>query len=130
MRIKKLEVTYGGYFSTNYEVKKKRNKLYFDRWEYAPGEEPSIVKLLSPKEWTELVNRLIEIIAEWKPVYDNYACDGTQWTVDIQTEQCKYKVYGSNDFPENFEDLVRLIRSFGGFEKFAEGLLDEDEVDE
>jgi hypothetical protein len=130
MRIKKLEISYGGYFSTNYEVKKKRNKLYFEKWDYAPYEKSPIEVYLKRNEWSLFTTRLIEIIADWRPIYDIGACDGTQWTVDIQTQESKYHIYGSNDYPDNFEELVILIRSFGGFESFANGFLDTDQDDD
>lgn len=121
MHIKNFEMTYGGYCATNYEVKKHRNKLAFKKWDYSPFQNlPSIAKL-SIDDWTRLVHQVVHIIKDWDTIYDSDICDGIQWTVIINTDMRKYDIYGSNNFPENFYELIDAIRGLSGLEKFAEG---------
>jgi hypothetical protein len=121
MRVKKFVVTYGGYGATNYEVAKRWNKLVFKKWDYNPFENSPQIVRLSSDQWRGFVHEVIGVMKNWSPVYDSDTCDGIQWTVVIQTETCKYDIYGSNNYPDNFDNLIELIRRVNGLEKFAEG---------
>jgi hypothetical protein len=121
MRIRKFELTYGGYCATNYELTKHWNKLAFRQWEYSPFENlPRIVKL-TDDQWSALVQKIVTIIEDWDPIYDSDTCDGIQWTLILNTDTAKYNFYGSNNFPETFNKLIEAIQSVTGLEKFAEG---------
>lgn len=127
MRIKKLNISYGGYSSTHYEVNKHRNRLVFKTWDYHPFENRPVIVKFSSDQLESFVTQMIKIVNHWVPRYDSDICDGTQWTLVLQTDTHKYDIYGSNNFPENFDDLVRLIRCIN-FEKFADGHLEADEI--
>jgi hypothetical protein len=121
MRIKQFQMTYGGYGATKYEMTKHWNKLVFKKWDYSPLENsPQIVKL-SSAQWSALVQKVIDVIKDWDTVYDSNICDGIQWTVVVETESCKYDIYGSNNYPENFDNLIGVIRALPGVEEFAQG---------
>lgn len=53
-------------------------------------------------------------IHEWKKRYvDPYVCDGTQWELELKlTRGRHYTIYGSNDFPALYKDLVRAFKPF------------------
>ena len=51
-------------------------------------------------------------LGEWQGEYNNYAVfDGTQWSLEIyfsnKREPAKFS--GSNAFPDNFKELLRLV---------------------
>lgn len=126
MRIRKFEITYGGYCSVNYELTKHWNKLAFRQWEYHSFENlPCIVKLMDD-QWSAMVEQILEIVKDWDSIYNSDICDGIQWTLVLNTDTAKYNCYGSNNFPENFDMLVLLLRRINGLECFASGHLEND----
>ena len=61
----------------------------------------------------EFISRLRDLlIGEWKKSYYNpCVCDGTQWELEIQYEDGRkpIRIYGSNAYPYNFDDLTELL---------------------
>lgn len=119
MRIRKFEFTYGGYFATSYEVTKHQNKLEFRTFDHAPHNQPININL-STDQWEVLASQVIDIVKNWGRTYDTDICDGIQWTVIIETDTSKFEIYGSNNFPDNFDKLLEVIRGISGLESFAE----------
>lgn len=124
MRINKLTITYGGFFSTHYDLSKKGNMLCYEQWDCAPQGNIKMT-LRTHAEWTRFVNAIIDIIKNWKDDYFTEILDGTQWEIRLKADGKSFHISGSNDAPDNFMEFVKLVRTFTG-EDFAEGYEDEE----
>lgn len=56
----------------------------------------------------------------WKREYFAEVCDGIQWEVKIITDDFVFKSHGSNAFPSDFEDFLKIVREFTGVGEFAD----------
>ena len=107
----------GGYFNGHDQVEivtedGKRKSTYVH---YPDLSEP-YVKEISNAQWKRLMDTLFNrlCIHEWKKKYVNFSVlDGTQWELGLKlTGGRHYNIYGSNDFPPLYKDLVRAFKPF------------------
>jgi hypothetical protein len=108
--IKVFWVRIGGFFGGHIEIETgyrngeffaERMERFFDHTGYIP--EFSEQKFLNFRDF--LVNDLK--IFDWKKrYYDNNILDGEQWEIKITlNDNKKIEMYGSNEYPKNFEDF-------------------------
>lgn len=113
--IQKLHFSLGGYFSDyNYTLNYDHGTLEIERMEMPyNGFDLKVKKINAGKKGT-LIASLNELkILDWKKEYNLDMCDGTQWELKITYNgNLKKKVYGSNDFPESFNDFLNILRAF------------------
>ena len=72
---------------------------------------------ISAKQWVEFWKVIDEIDAwRWGRDYFNQdVCDGTQWELVIDREGKKRRrIFGSNDYPNNFSLLLDAINTLAG----------------
>ncbi len=71
---------------------------------------------ITSAQWKRLMETLFYrlCIHEWRKRYvDPYVCDGTQWGLELKmTRGRHYNIYGSNDFPALYKDLVRVFKPY------------------
>ena len=91
MHFKRFYISYGGHFETNYTIDKKGSFLDYSK-DYYP------IEILKPShDQSELfVNALKYFKNTWQ------------------------KSYGSNNYPEDFDDFLLALRNFCGRNDFAE----------
>ena len=107
----------GGYFGGHDQVEittedGKRISTYL----HFPDVSEPYTKEITDAQWKRLMDTLFKrlCIHEWKKRYvDPYVCDGTQWELELKLTQGRhYTIYGSNDFPALYKDLVRAFMPF------------------
>ena len=103
----------GGYFGTNFHVKLKKEELHFYISNYHIDfscEKPRhIITIKDNLDWQKLVEFLN--LQNWKREYKNDdILDGTQWEISFVGEKSKLTSYGSNEYPIEFNKLIRLLR--------------------
>lgn len=66
-----------------------------------------------------LVSQLNKLqILSWNKEYWKPVCDGTQWELKITYNgNLKKHVHGSNDYPDNFNELIKILNQFYPFEE-------------
>ncbi|MBI1390956.1 MAG: hypothetical protein GC154_21200 [bacterium] len=78
------------------------------------GESDERIEIqLGQEEWLNFWDALERIgVWQWRRKYtDNDILDGTQWKLDIDKDGQKISVYGSNEFPESFQDFTDALNS-------------------
>ena len=115
----------GGYFGPNIFVKisVRDRSLVYQKQETPFGETFQKISIRFTKEqWEDFVEPALQAsnFPAWLDEYvDPGVCDGTQWELQIrQGKKGVRKIYGSNDFPEEWES----------FQKFLSDCLDLNEV--
>jgi hypothetical protein len=102
----------GGYNSGHFEVVLKNGELHFFVSNYPiriEEQEPThIIPIEGYIAWQNLINYLDGL--NWKRKYETDIMDGTQWELTFESEFKKMKCYGSNAFPTEFENFVKLLR--------------------
>ena len=75
-------------------------------------DEVNLYNSIHSKEYYDaFINCLQKLTTNWKEKYDNSdILDGTQWHIVFQKINKKYS--GSNDFPENYEKVLQIIKEF------------------
>lgn len=64
------------------------------------------------------ISDLKELIKNWDNEYvDNNIMDGTQW--HIKDKKNKIDIYGSNKFPDNYDELVELFKKYFNVSMFV-----------
>lgn len=85
-------------------------------------------KILTQKEWTDIVNTLIYHyhVTEWSERYDSEALDGIQWNLKIFVlpDIC-LEYYGNNEYPPYWKEVRGLFQGYFGTEKPLPGHEDE-----
>jgi hypothetical protein len=110
-----FEFSLGGYFSShNYTVRLEGDLLYISDCLYPmpPEWEENIavenkIPVTDNENWAALLTFLKA--CNWQKTYDSYILDGTQWELKAKGKGCNLKVYGSNAYPENFDDFLAIL---------------------
>ncbi len=114
--IKGLKVSIGGYFGGHYEVEidLSRKKLKWEHREY--GEINHYSKSIRQVTSDKLIDELRNLnLLKWKKEYnDSQICDGTQWEIEIVRDKKNICIYGSNAYPDEWDQFCRLIRKISG----------------
>jgi hypothetical protein len=128
MRIKKFNISYGGYLAGNEQFfKKGRDIIYHSEDIPFPPLGKTIpveaVRIRPDKrEWKLFLASVRCFPTYWRKEYFNHHVDdGIQWEVKIITDDFTFKSHGSNAFPDDFEDFLSLVRQFTGVQEFAYG---------
>jgi len=113
--ITKIKTFVGGYFGPNYNVELDFLDLKVF-WAEGFNEEIQFVKNITHTEAKDFVSRLkLTNLLNWKRKYvDIDILDGTQWSIDIETDKRKIHLYGSNNFPKTWAMFCSLIEDFTG----------------
>ena len=127
MRIRKFYISYGGYFGTNEQFQKKGRDVYYysqdspfsDLRDVIPDEALCIRP--DKRQWKSFIAAIRPFPTYWKREYFAEVCDGIQWEVKIITDDFVFKSHGSNAFPSDFEDFLKIVRAFTGVDEFAVG---------
>jgi hypothetical protein len=115
--LKYFELEIGGYFAEGSKLRFKDSKILSSRSSFMFGdleEGNSTCKKVTPEKEKEFVNGLnaIDVINWSKEYIDEGMCDGTEWTIKLQYNgSLKKHIYGSNEFPKEFEELLGLCNS-------------------
>jgi hypothetical protein len=91
----------------------------------AIDDEPFIKDFLSLEDSKDWLYKLSLIhINKWnKKYHDNDICDGEQWELEYKLKSTKKLViYGSNDYPDNWYQLARLVNIFVPNEKIINSI--------
>lgn len=114
--IKGLKTSIGGYFGGYYEV-----EIDFDsrelNWEHRGGGDiEHYAKIIRQTTSDKFIAELRNLnLLKWKKEYsDPLVCDGTQWEIEILREKRNIHIYGSNDFPPEWDRFSQLIRKTSG----------------
>ena len=113
---KRLTLSFSGYFPRDFMTvtcinngSDARIEIESDAWVFENQSEPP--KPLRVKK-EEFIDKLKDLyIGEWKKEYDALVDDGIQWELSIEffDKTKTVKIYGSNAFPENFNQLEELL---------------------
>ena len=117
MKIKKFRIFYGGYSQDKWESIWREKEIRFSHYETCP-ENYSTVDCGS--RLPEYIQSLSTIAQSWLPEYSTDICDGTQWEIDIRVDKHKFTSYGSNDYPDNFQEFIRATCIFLNDNTFAQ----------
>src|SRR5688500_4790182 len=127
MRIKKFYILYGVDLAGNEQFLKKRRDVFY----YAQDspitdlrkEIPDNAHRIRPdkRQWKSFLALIKPFSTYWKKEYFAEVCDGIQWEVKIVTDDFSFKSHGSNAFPSDFEDFLKIVREFTGVGEFADG---------
>jgi len=104
-----FEFSLGGYFNShNYIVRLEGDALCVSDSPYPmPVELEKRIDVTANEDWAALLTFLKQ--CHWQKTYDSHALDGTQWELRVKGKGCNLKVYGSNAYPENFDDFLQLL---------------------
>jgi hypothetical protein len=113
--ITKIKAFVGGYFGSNYNVEIDFVNLRVF-WAEGFNEEIQLVKNITHTEAEDFVFKLqFTNLLNWKSKYvDIDILDGTQWSIDIETDKRKIHLYGSNKLPKTWIMFYSLIEDFIG----------------
>ena len=115
----------GGYNSGHFEVVLKNCELHFSVSDYPiriEQQEPThIIPIEGDIAWQNLVKYIDGLI--WRRKYETDIMDGTQWELTFKSESKKMKCYGSNAFPTEFDNFVKLLRKITAKNKIPNELL-------
>ena len=112
----------GGYSSSVDDIRYLDGILVWNHYEsqdacygHKRAELPTNVFILSPA-WKKILNTFL-ISSKWKRNYvDLDVMDGTQWELTRLFQKKKKNFYGSNEFPEVYEELMGMLVECGVFE--------------
>ena len=102
----------GGFSSTTKTADLSKTALYFVT---TKSHKPDFEKREKSheKDRDDFITEMQELhIGEWEKEYvDRYVLDGMQWSLEIEFQDIfmPFKVYGSNAFPYNFNELKNLF---------------------
>jgi hypothetical protein len=69
----------------------------------------------SKTKWNEFVDKIFNMgVYKWKKkYYNNDICDGEQWSLEIEFYGIqKFESFGSNEYPDNWEDFIEIIQEY------------------
>jgi hypothetical protein len=106
----------GGYFGgyDSIMLKKETDMVDF-KFEHSYDDKKSKNYKISIKKWNDFINEIFRMnICQWKRKYEDiYVCDGEQWELVMEfIDLPKFKCYGSNDFPKNWNDFTNIITRY------------------
>ncbi len=104
-----FEFSLGGYFSShNYTVCLEGDTLCVADCPYPkPPELEKKIPVTDNEDWAALLTFIKK--CNWQKTYDSGILDGTQWELKAKGKGCNLKTYGSNAYPENFNDFLRIL---------------------
>jgi len=104
-----FEFSLGGYYSShNYTVRLAGDLLFVSDSLYPrPPEVEEKIPVTNNENWAALLTFIKQ--CNWQKTYDSGILDGTQWTLKVKGNGCNLKVYGSNAYPENFDDFIGIL---------------------
>lgn len=70
-------------------------------------EDEKVVSLEGNRDWELLLAFLKH--CRWQKRYDSFTCDGTQWELVVKTRGIRIRSYGSNNYPDNFDEFLSLL---------------------
>ena len=112
-KIKLIKASVGGFFGGYYNVVIDLENLE-TAWNYlgAGIEEETIQKSIRVTTANKFIEGLkIVKLLNWKARYiEPEICDGTQWSIEIITDDRKISKHGDNKFPEEWDIFCKLIR--------------------
>ena len=125
--MKRFTFTIGGYFGgyrkRTYTISGEEVLFDADHSLYGRPIDPAAYKPFTREAFLQGIAKLH--IGEWEKEYMNpHVLDGTQWSIEIEYENGHkpVQIYGSNAFPENFNDLIDFLETGGertGYESAA-----------
>jgi hypothetical protein len=121
MIIKKLEIGYGGFFSSNYQIVKNGQELVYRYGNAEPIHE--LKRVPEQREWNQFAEAVTPLLKTWKKEYGNEVSHGIRWRVRIETNEGYFDCWGSNDFPEDFNSFLSHCRTILGTNDFANDYL-------
>jgi len=110
--IQTIKASVGGYFGGYYNVTIDLTNLV-TTWSFNEGEkEETSKKSIRVSTGQAFIEKLKMInLLNWKAKYiATGVCDGTQWSVEILTDERTIRKYGNNQFPMEWELFCRMIR--------------------
>lgn len=116
----KFHAFIGGFFGTDYTIELDGQELVYLADETHSGEGRR--ERISPTgdEWNTFWKQLNELgVWEWKRKYETEICDGTQWELDIKYGDKKRKCYGSNAYPDRFDEYLQAVKELLGGREFS-----------
>ncbi|MEM0331135.1 MAG: hypothetical protein QXW84_07155 [Archaeoglobaceae archaeon] len=117
-QIKGLKASVGGYFGGYYHVTIDLTNLKTTWLFNEGGSEETSTRSIRTKTAEEFIKCLKEINPlNWKGKYiEPGVCDGTQWSIEIITDERTVRKYGSNKFPEEWKQFCKMIKRITGKE--------------
>ena len=70
-------------------------------------EHDKVVSVDKSVDWNNLVVFLK--VCNWKRRYDSNVLDGTQWELRVKGESISIESYGSNAYPDDFDEFLMLL---------------------
>jgi hypothetical protein len=108
----------GGYRRDSYRVNFKNDVLRCVQYDGLPNpEDEKVISIEGNPDWELLLGFLKH--CGWRKNYDSFSCDGTQWELEVKTDGIRIKSYGSNNYPDNFDEFLSLLNRIvcaAGFE--------------
>jgi hypothetical protein len=106
--IKSFDFFLGGYGRDNFRLKLNGAVLLCSEYEGIPSDIDKEIKVEGNTEWETLAEFIKG--CKWKKTYnDPFTCDGTQWELKVSGNGININSYGSNLFPENFDEFMAIV---------------------
>lgn len=104
-----FEFSLGGYFNDhNYTISLKNNSVFVsDKNDFQDSTAEKLVSIENNEGWLQLLAFLKN--CGWEKNYDSGILDGTQWELKVKGKGLNLKSFGSNAYPENFNEFIRLL---------------------
>ncbi|HQO09640.1 MAG TPA: hypothetical protein PLP37_05975 [Clostridiales bacterium] len=103
-----FRITLNSFYGRSYSLILREHKLLYS------STRPVTQIIRDPSEedwrkfWKKTVNRKIWL---WSTQYvDKTSSDGSTWSVNIEAGRLTLKSYGSNNYPENFQQFIADVR--------------------
>ncbi len=108
-----LKFTIGGVFQGEYAVEFKDSRLIIRPFF---SSDMTVEIMPTPSEWKRFWQRVDDLqVWKWKKNYSNNdICDGTQWSLKIKIAGKTKNCYGSNSYPESFEQFQKILSELVG----------------
>lgn len=118
--LKELKFFIGGCFGDNEKlhIREEFYKAWREEGLYNVHDNASVKELkFEGKE--NLISSLNELnVLEWERDYWKPVCDGIQWELKLTYNgNLKKYIYGSNHYPDNFNELIKILNQFYPFEE-------------
>lgn len=113
-----VKFSHGGYFEGEETIQAIRTNegILLFAIPYHRSHRLPVRRVMSEKEWSRLLNCLFEElhICDWEREYCDWRIlDGEQWGLELRAAGNRsLRISGSNDYPPEWEALLRLFRPF------------------
>ncbi|HBN83798.1 MAG TPA: hypothetical protein DDZ89_08130 [Clostridiales bacterium] len=115
-RIKVIKASISRYFRDRYnvEINLENRKVTVTYWD--GGEEEITRKTIRQTTADKLPEQIKSVnLLFWKRRYvDPLTLDGTQWSAELLSDERTIKIYGSNQYPEEWDAFCRIISKVTG----------------